>query len=249
LSLALRFATVVAMLVWGPFYSHWEPMSFLYHKEEADGGRRKFQVAFIVISALMFAGGLGVSIFAAPVIRVMAAKPFYAAAVAVPILTLGFVLNSIRQFSNFSFFVTGNTRAYSVCQNANAVIVTVACLLLVPRFGFIGAAVAQTLAFVVNFFHVHYVSRRYFDAGLGMMPIAWFTAISVVAYILSNVILTAPGLVVDLLIKSVVSLVAIALMVLVGIRSILAVDGGSVGNLPWPLDKLARMRVVRQMGS
>ncbi len=249
LSLALRFATVVAVIVWGPFYAHWEPMSFQYHKEETDGGRRKFQVAFIVISVLMFAGGLSVSIFAAPVIRIMAARSFSAAAVAVPILTLGFILNSIRQFSNFSFFVTDKTRVYSYCQYATAVVVTLACLLLIPKFGFVGAALAQAVAFIANFIFVHYVSRRYFDAGLGLKPIAWFTVISIVAYLASNVILPAGGLVLDLLIKSMVTLSAIALIVLVGIRSVLAVEGGSLSKLPWPLDKLGRMRIVRQMES
>jgi O-antigen/teichoic acid export membrane protein len=247
LSLSLKFATVVVIMVWGPFYSHWEPMSFQYHKEEADGGRRKFQVAFIVISVLMFAGGVGISIFAAPVIKVMAAKSFSAAAAAVPILTLGFILNSIRQFSNFSFFVTDNTRIYSLCQYGTAIIVTIACLLFVPKFGFVGAALAQAAAFVANFIFVHYVSRRYFDAGLGLKPVAWFTAISIVAYLVSNVMPPAGGLVLDLLIKSAVTLAAVALIVLVGIRSILAVEGGALTNLPWPLDKLRRMTIVRQM--
>jgi O-antigen/teichoic acid export membrane protein len=247
LSLALRFATVVVMMVWGPFYAHWEPMSFQYHKEEADGGRRKFQVAFIVISVLMFAGGLGISIFATPVIRVMAAKSFSAAAAAVPILTLGFILNSIRQFSNFSFFVTDNTRIYSFCQYGTALVVSVACLLLVPKFGFVGAALAQAIAFIANFIYVHYVSRRYFDAGLGLKPVAGFAAISIAAYLVSNAIVPPGGLIVDLLIKSLVTLVGIALIAWVGIRSILAVEGGALTKLPWPLDKLGRIRIVRQM--
>lgn len=249
LSLALKFATVVVMLVWGPFYAHWEPMSFQYHKEEADGGRRKFQVAFIVISVLMFAGGLGISIFAAPVIKVMAAKSFSAAAAAVPILTLGFILNSIRQFSNFSFFVTDNTRVYSLCQYGTAIVVTIACLLLVPKFGFVGAALAQAVAFVANFIYVHYISRRYFDAGIGLKPIVWLAAISIAAYLASNVMLPAGSMMLDLLIKSVVTLIGIALIVLVGIRSILAVERKSLTSLPWPLDKLGRMRMLRQLSS
>ena len=55
LELAIKFASVVSILVWSPFAQHWEPMSYQYYKEE--GGRRKFQVAFITISALMFARG------------------------------------------------------------------------------------------------------------------------------------------------------------------------------------------------
>ena len=105
LSLAQKFAAVVGILIWSPFFAHWEPMSYQYHREK--DGRRKFQVAFIAISALMFVGGLGVSIFSEPAIKLMAAKSFDAAAAIVPIVTFGLVLNSLRQFFNFSFLVTG----------------------------------------------------------------------------------------------------------------------------------------------
>ena len=149
LELGLKFATVVDMLIWNPFWQHWEPMSFRYYREEL--GRRKFQVAFIVVSALMFTGGLGVSMFAEPVIRVMASKSFYAAANIVPILTFGFVLNSLSQFSNFGFLVTGHTKVHSLCQYATAVVITIAYLALVPSLGLVGAALAQCLAFGTQF--------------------------------------------------------------------------------------------------
>ena len=113
LELGLKFATVVDMLIWNPFWQHWEPMSYRYYRE-ADG-RRKFQVAFIVVSALMFAGGTGNQYLCGTVIRLMASQSFYAASTIVPILTIGFVLNSLNSFSSFSFLVTGNTKIY-LCQ-------------------------------------------------------------------------------------------------------------------------------------
>lgn len=247
LSLALRFATVVGMLIWVPFYQHWEPMSFQYYKEE--GGRQKFQVAFIVISALMFAGGLGISIFSAPVIKVMAAKSFHAAAGLVPVLTFGGVLTGLRQFFNFSFFVTGNTKIHSLCQYGTALVITLTYVLLIPRFGLMGAAVAQALALTINFIYVRILSRRYYDPGFNLVPMSIFALISVVAYLCSNVVLRASNLGLDLLIKSLVMLVATALICLVGIRSIQAVEGTSLANLPWPLDGLARMRLGRQADS
>jgi len=38
LSLGMRFATVVGMLIWSPFFAHWEPMSFQYYKDVDAGG-------------------------------------------------------------------------------------------------------------------------------------------------------------------------------------------------------------------
>lgn len=246
LSLALRFASVVGMLIWSPFYRHWEPMSFQYYREE--GARRKFQVAFISISALMFAGGLGISIFASPVIRIMAAKSFDAAAPLVPVLVFGAVVTSLRQFFNFSFFVTGNTKIHSLCQYGAALIITVTYVLFIPKFGLMGAAVAQTLALTINFLYVRILSRRYFDPGISLVPMGLFALIGVVAYLCSNVLLRAPSLALDLLVRSFVMLVAMMLLALVALREIRGV-AGPVEALPWPLDRLARIQFGRQSGT
>jgi len=245
MSLAMRFATVVGMLIWSPFFAHWEPMSFQYYKDV--DGRRKFHIAFVAISALMFAGGLGVSLFAGPVIRVMAAKSFDAAAAVVPILTLGFVLNSLRQFFSFSLFVTGNTKLLSVIQYGTALVMTAAYLLLIPRFGLVGAAAAQTLTFTASFIYLRVLSRRYFDPGFKLMPLALFGLIGLAAFVCSNVIVRVPDLALDLLIKSLVLLMATALIGFVGLRSIVSV-AGTVESLPWPLHRLGRIPLGRRSG-
>ena len=236
LELGLKFATVVGMLIWSPFSQHWEPMSFRYYREP--DGRRKFQVAFIVISALMFAGGLGVSIFAQPVIRVMASKSFHTAASIVPILTFGFVLNSLKSFFNFGFIATDHTKVLALCQYATAVVITLAYVVLVPMFGLVGAAGAQCLAFAVSFILVRVVSRRYFDPGFNLVPLAGFSIIAMVAYIGSNVVPWTAGLGIDLLIKSLVLLVATGLIGWVAVRAIRTSEGVSIEDLPWPLNRL-----------
>ncbi len=245
MSLGMRFAVVVGTLIWSPFFAHWEPMSFQYYKDVA--GWRKFHIAFVVSSALMFAGGLGVSMFAGPVIRLMAAKSFDAAAVVVPILTLGFILNSLRQFFNFSLFVTGNTKLFSVIQYGTALLITVAYLLLIPRFGLVGAAAAQTLTFTANFIYLSVLSRRYFDPGVKLMPLALFGLIGLAAFVCSNVIVRVPDLALDLLIKSLILLMATALIGFVGLRSIVSVEG-TVESLPWPLHRLGRIPLGRRSG-
>ena len=235
LELGLKFATVVDMLIWNPFWQHWEPMSFRYYREEL--GRRKFQVAFIVVSALMFTGGLGVSIFAEPVIRVMASKSFYAAASIVPILTFGFVLNSLSQFSNFSFLVTGHTKVHSLCQYATAVVITIAYLALVPSLGLVGAALAQCLAFGTSFVLVRIVAAKYYDPGFNLVPLAAFSLVSLVAYMCSNVVLGTHAIAIDLLIKSLVLLIATGLIGLIAVRAIRTADGSLLEDLPWPLNR------------
>jgi O-antigen/teichoic acid export membrane protein len=216
LELGLKFASVVVMLIWSPFWQHWEPMSFGYYREEH--GQRRFQVAFIVISALMFASGLGVSIFAEPVIHVMASKAFFPAADVVPILTFGFVLNSLTSFFFFSLMVTDHTKVLSLCQFATAVVITIAYLVLVPSLGLVGAAWAQGLAFGSSFVLVRLVSAKYYDPGFNLMPLAAFSLISLVAYVCSNVVLRTHAIGIDLLIKS------LTLLIATGFIGLIAVD-------------------------
>lgn len=244
LELGLRFAAVVSMLVWTPFFQHWEPLSYRYYKE-ADG-KRKFQVAFIVISTLMFASGLGISIFSQPVIRFMAAKSFYGAAAVVPILTFGIILSSLTSLFNFSFIATGHTKVHSVCQYFTAIVITILYVTLVPAFGLVGAAAAQCLASVVAAGCIRQVSRRYYDPGFNLAPLGAFTLIGVVAYSCSNIFLQVHNIELDLAVRLLVLLGAAALMVLIGARAVRAVDGSMFENLPWPLDRLGGVRIERQ---
>lgn len=243
LELGLRFATVVGMLIWAPFFQHWEPMSFQYYKEK--GGEYKFQIAFIVMAAAMFSVGLGISIFSGPVIRLMATKSFYPAAAVVPILTLSVILGRLRSFFNFSFMVTNHTKIQSLSRYIQAFIITGAYFLLVPTFGLLGAAIAQCIAALAVFIFVRMLSRRYYDPGFNLVPLVCFALIGVVAYVFSSAMIPIHTLVVELLVKFMAFLIAVILIALVGIRAVWAVDAAFFKSLPWPLQGFERLRFWR----
>ena len=236
LQLGLKLASTVGVLLWAPFSQHWEPMSFRYYHEAQ--GQRRFQVAFIAIAALMIAGGLGVSIFAEPVIRVMATKPFEAAASIVPVMVLGIVLNRLNSFFNFSFIVTGHTKMHSVCQYTTAAFITLAYLVLVPRFGLIGAAYAQLIGYVSGFALARWLSRKYYDPGYRFLPLLGFVGISIVGYALSTLGSWDRGVVMDLGIKTATWAVATTVIAWVGMRSIGSIDAEALYVLPLPLRRI-----------
>jgi O-antigen/teichoic acid export membrane protein len=247
LQLALKFATTVAFLIWAPFQQHWVPMSFQYYKEV--NGKRKFQVAFIAISALMFIGGLVVSIFAEPVIKVMATKSFYAAVSVVPVLTFAIILDRLRTFFDFSFMITDRTKMRGAYQYGTAVVMTVAYVGLVPHFGLIGAAAAQCLTFVGTFVYVYFISRRYFDPGIKLMPIVLFSLVGFGAYAFASVVSQIPNVGIDLLIRTCVVLIASLLIVVLALRAIGAVDLSLLETLPSPLNRLGRIQLARLLGN
>lgn len=243
LQLGLKFATTVGLIIWAPFLQHWEPMSFKYYKEP--GGKRKFQVAFIAISALMFIGGLAVTVFAEPVIKVMAAKSFYAAESVVPILTFAVVLDRLRTFFDFSFMITDRTKMRGAYQYGTAVVITIAYVALIPRFGLMGAAVAQGITLVGTFIYVYVLSRRYYDPEIKLMPIALFSLVGVAANVFAGVGSHTPNLIIDLLLRSVVTLIGSVLIVLVALRAIGAADIAVLESLPSPLNKVGRIQFAR----
>jgi O-antigen/teichoic acid export membrane protein len=218
-------------------------MSFQYYKEA--NGKRKFQVAFIAISALMFIGGLAVSIFAEPVIKVMATKSFYEAVGVVPALTFAFVLDRLRTFFDFSFMITDRTKMRGAYQYGTAVVITVAYLALVPHFGLSGAAAAQCLALVGTFIWVYFLSRRYYDPGIKLKPIVLFSLVGFGAYAFASVASQVSNLGIDLLIRAFVTLIATMLIALIALREIGVADVSMLERLPSPLDKLGQMQLGR----
>ena len=243
LELALRFAAVIGMLIWTPFGQQWGPLSYRYFKEP--DGARKFQVAFIGIGTAMFVGGLGVSIFAGPAIRIMATKPFYVAASVVPVLTLGFIINYLQGFFTFAFLATNHTKMSSVCQYLTAAVITVAYFALVPRYGLMGAASAQCIAFVASFFYTWALSRQYYDPGFHLGTIGVFALISGLAYLCANVLLPAEAMRVDLLAKSVIWALAGGSIMVLGVRKMQQIDASLSAKLPWPFDQLGRLPIWR----
>ena len=247
LQLALKFAATVGMLIWAPFFQHWEPMSFQFYREI--DGKRKFQVAFIASSALMFVGGVAVSIFAEPVVKVMAAKSFYAAASVVPILTFAQVLDRLRTFFDFSFMITDRTKMRGAYQYATAVVITIAYIGLIPRFGLIGAAAAQCLTLGGTFIFVYILSRRYYDPEIKLMPIGLYSLVGIGAYVFASGVSRVPSLALDLLLRTFVMLIATMLIALVALRAIGVVDVSTLESLPSPLHRLGQMRLGRLLKS
>jgi len=210
LELGSKFASIVSLLLWAPFGQHWETVSFRYHSEGR--GAQIFPAAFIIISTLMLSAGLGVSIFAEPVINVMSDPAFHGAARTVPLLTLGLLLNNLVIFFYFSFFVTQNTRIYSYCHYLTAGIITVAYISLIPLWGLMGSVAAQCLAYAANFMFVWHWSRKYYDPGIRLGGIAIVLVIATCGYLCANVLLHLPNTIEDLAWKLAVYAAAMACM-------------------------------------
>lgn len=201
----------------------------------------RFHVAFVGIGAALFIGGLGISIFAKSVIGFMAAKPFEAAASAVPLLTLAFIFNEFRSFFNFGFLVTDNTKIGSLGQYVMVMVITIAYIMLIPRYGLMGAAEAQCMAFLAGFIYSRVLSRRFFDPGIKLGPMIGISAISVVAYVSAAIVLQDQTVAFGLAATLVIYFGAVGLIAAVAVRTIASVDATVLDGLPRPLSAFVRL--------
>lgn len=200
LELASRFSAIISVLVWDPFATFWQVERFKYfHRENAE---RLFQSVFNFISTMLVMAALGVSIFAERVIRIMADTTFYRASQAVPFLAIATVFSSLSMFSNFSFLVKEKTGWMSRNTFLTAAIITPLYLVLIPVYGHVGAAIALTVANGTQFLIIHISSRRVYDMGISLKPLAMMILTSVIVFVFANLVWGRENLLEDIAVKS-----------------------------------------------
>lgn len=167
--LAVKFSSIITLLIWQPFSQYWQTERFSYYRQE--NPIPVYQRVFQLISTLMVLAALGIAIFSGPIIYFMADTAFQRAETAVPFLAFGAVFGCLTTFSNFSFLVKGKTGWMSQNEYITAAIVTILYFLLIPLFGFTGAALALMLAQGAQFLIVHIRAKAHYDMQLSLLPL------------------------------------------------------------------------------
>jgi O-antigen/teichoic acid export membrane protein len=226
IELGTRFASIIGLLIWSPFSQHWETASFKYHKQQ--NAKQIFQTAFLSVSTLLVAAGLGVSIFSETIIKLMASEAFHDAAQTVPFLTLGFLLNSLGSFFYFSFMVTDKTKVFGYCHYFTAGIITVCYLTLIPKLGAVGAAAGQALAYAASLLFTYKISRRYYDPEIQLGNLVAILSVACATYVVTNHLLAQDDLLLDLITKFIIYLAACGFIVLIALHNAMKVDSSAV---------------------
>lgn len=209
--LAAKFGAMIAILVWTPFSLYWQTVRFdLYSQPNPIP---LYQSVYKFVSTLLMVAGLGVALFSAPVIRIMATEEFYIAAKAVPWLMLSAVFQCLVFFVNFSFLVKEKTGWISWITYVSAIASTAFYLLLIPQLGFVGAAQGLMLAHGFQFVVSHYGAKRHYDMKLSLRGLTLQIMVVGLCVALANNLEQASVLN-DILVKSAIFSVGAALICL-----------------------------------
>lgn len=209
--LAVKFGAIITMLVWEPFQQYWQVERFSIQK--LDGAEVLFQNVFYFASTILVLAALGVTIYAQPIIQLMAASEFHEASIAVPFLTFGAVFACLSTFFNFCFLVSEKTKWISYINFFIALIITIFYLVLIPRWGFVGAAIAVMLAQALQFIAVYYFGGRFYDMGISLKSLGEILSIAFITSWVANELLVRANLWEDLAIKTIAYLFAILLTI------------------------------------
>jgi len=181
-ALGAQFALILMVIFWMPFNQYWSIQRFKTYKEE--DAVNKFRGVFKIMSALLGLGCIGISILSVPVIYWMADSSFHEAVIVVPILVVGIMFFALAEFFNFGFFVKSRTGLVTKNSYISAALVTILYFILIPEYGYIGAAISLMCVQIFQFLYSYFLSQRFFklDGVWPHLAYVFFVMVGVVYY-------------------------------------------------------------------
>ena len=140
------------------FRRAWMPFAF-ETMTQSDAPRQFARMATVAFAVLVF-GTLGIAAFAAPLVQLMTPPVFHEAAMVVPLLTLAVALQGTASFLVTSLNIAKQMRALPAISGISAAVTVVGHLLLIPRLGPLGAAVATVAGQVAQVVGTAIVAQR-----------------------------------------------------------------------------------------
>lgn len=184
-SLAYKFGFLLSFMVVSPFSNIWDSEKYAIAKTK--DYQAKFQEIFFVYGLALISAGILMSVYIKDFIAIMAAPEFHEAYRVVPIVLVAYVVNAWAGFVNLGIYLTNKTVEIFYGTILAVVVVSIGYLVLIPKFGGMGAAVATLLAFTARTVWVYYRSRRLFEMGLKWGSIAglcglWLLALALLRF-------------------------------------------------------------------
>jgi O-antigen/teichoic acid export membrane protein len=159
-SLGYKFAMLLSLLIAGPFFQIWMANALEIHKSEGERAVPLLQDILSYYNLLLVGGALGIALFGAELVRIVADPSFAAAARPIPLLCVGMVLFNYRFISQLGAMIRERSGLIGASAGIAAATVLGLNFLLIPRWGMMGAAWATVGAFAVEYVIMSAMSRR-----------------------------------------------------------------------------------------
>lgn len=118
---------------------------------------RIYETSLIKSLLLYIPAAVGLYFIAEPLIRLLFGAEYLGAAPVLKVLTLYGVLLAVAQITSNSLDYLGRARARSIAKGATAILNVILNIILIPKMGVIGAAIATVITFGVYTFANFYI--------------------------------------------------------------------------------------------
>ncbi len=185
--LANKFASILPILITNPFSLIWPAMRFQVSKDEDAGEYYSLVLTYLTFLSLFF--GLGVAVLVPELIHITLREEYWGAIPVVPLFVLYYLLVATGKGVNVGLMTERKAYWNPIIVSAAAAVNIALNLLLIPRFGIIGAGWATVIAYLFMNWFRWYMSNKY-------LPIAYdwgrIVKLLVVAFAMYAVIVLLP---------------------------------------------------------
>ena len=158
-SMGASFALTLKLFL-SAFESAWAP--FYYATAREPDARRVFSVITTYAFAVLALMTAGMSAIAADLLDVMVLDSYAPAAAVIPWIAVGVLLQGVYLLTSIGLNLTKNTKYYPVSTAAAAGVGVLLNLLLIPRYGIVGAAWANAAAYGVQATVAFHFAQRFY---------------------------------------------------------------------------------------
>lgn len=176
-SLSYKLAMLISLFVSGPFTNIWVPKALEIERKEGEGAIPILASIVQYYNLILVTVAVGVALFASDVIRLVTGPEFHSAGRPVPVLALAMVLFGYRGVAQVGALIRERSDLVAKSTTAAAVAVILLNMLLIPRWGVQGAAIATASAFAIEFLLMRRFSMRVYALHISLptllQPIVW----------------------------------------------------------------------------
>jgi O-antigen/teichoic acid export membrane protein len=216
-SMAYTFGMMLSVFFGAPFASVWSTEMYSYAKK--DDAREIFSkmLTYYLIGAL--AVSLGISILCKDALRIMAEQSYWSAYKVVPYISLSYVLAGAMSVAGAGVLIAGKSKYKAISTVAALILNMVLNVLLIPRFGALGAAVATLIAFALRFAMDMYYSQKFFPMPVERKRIVQLGVIYVVLLLVASAV-DIENVLLSIAVSTAITLVFPLSLILLGILTV-----------------------------
>lgn len=163
-SLGYRIGMLMEPILIIPFKSVFTAFKYKVYKE--NDAAEKFREIYLYYNFIGLFCVLGFSVFAKPMIILLATAEYIEAFRFIPLIVLAYFMNGLNEFFSLGIHIENKSLISSFILLGGALSNVLLNILLIPRYGIMGAALATVISYFFMNLITYFTGKHYRDFGL-----------------------------------------------------------------------------------